>query len=852
MSYNYLNRSGVANQLAKLLIIVTIFNLGGPVFAVATDIPSDEQTVSSELSQDQFSGEGTTDPDPCEESEGSGSEAKSCPNETDTLSVLLESPEDSPIIDLIDLGNPEQKIDTMSSATSVTQVIVSAESGGAEASGDTAIAVSGQATAHADVFTVVNTDIIDSTGLVTFINETLGHDDFDMRSDFAGIFTNPQSPVSDCLSESCIVETDYSSVKYATITNDVAVSAVSGQAGADGQTDAYAVSGDTYATANVINLANTTIVDSQYLLLIFNNFDDYAGDIILPGGGFFNQLFASAPVSTPQIINIENDAIVNDNYSVSAVSGSTTATGGFSNSGNSFASGYTSNSINQTLIGGTSFSMLIKVHGDWTGSISDLPDGLAWRETPQGIEIFALAGTDSVLRPTSALLSNTANLTNNVQVYALSGDSQAQGENALAVSGDTYANASVMNMVNTNVISSNWTNLIFTIYGNWSGDLLFGQPDLWLGIRADAGDPPLMPGSEADLTFTVFNRGDATAKDVTLTGEFDPKQLSFTDQTDTWSLGDITAGETREFTKQVIVSRSLSKSIVNTIPVLAKVTSQSNEADKTNNEDRLILYAGVQRSSNHSTGKTIPARFEINKQADRTTVKDGDTVTYTIDLLSKGGKLFDALLVDTLLNEEGEVVVSQSWPLGDIRNGESIKVEYQIAYSDKLKPGRYNNVAQLIGLHQSNKRRYQVPYESSTTSVVVMYGETLSQVLGASDSICQPYLTTHLHRGWDNDSDQVKKLQVFLNANTGSQLPVTGFFGPATELAVKRLQTQYRTDILDPWGGGNPTGFVYYTTKKKINELACEHTQEFPLSSTENDEILTAKVKWQATEWLGW
>jgi len=98
------------------------------------------------------------------------------------------------------------------------------------------------------------------------------------------------------------------------------------------------------------------------------------------------------------------------------------------------------------------------------------------------------------------------------------------------------------------------------------------------------------------------------------------------------------------------------------------------------------------------------------------------------------------------------------------------------------------------------------------------------QVLGAS---CGPTLSSYLWRGNANPADQVTILQNFLNTEMGSALPVTGFFGPLTEAAVKAFQLKYYADILGPWVAyGLPsdhtaTGRVYKTTEWKINSLSC-------------------------------
>ncbi len=94
------------------------------------------------------------------------------------------------------------------------------------------------------------------------------------------------------------------------------------------------------------------------------------------------------------------------------------------------------------------------------------------------------------------------------------------------------------------------------------------------------------------------------------------------------------------------------------------------------------------------------------------------------------------------------------------------------------------------------------------------------QVLGVTTECTAPYLTDYLKMGWNNNPDQVKKLQEYLNlelASDGVSLPVTGVFGQRTFAAVKLLQTKYIDAILAPWGIKDPTGFVYITTQWFIN-----------------------------------
>ena len=85
-----------------------------------------------------------------------------------------------------------------------------------------------------------------------------------------------------------------------------------------------------------------------------------------------------------------------------------------------------------------------------------------------------------------------------------------------------------------------------------------------------------------------------------------------------------------------------------------------------------------------------------------------------------------------------------------------------------------------------------------------------------------------------NNPVEVKKLQVFLNEFEGAKLLVTGIYDRVTEDKTSAFQEKYKVDILDPWGKTS-TGFVYLTTRKKVNEIYCKAA--FPLDGNQNAEV---------------
>ncbi len=103
------------------------------------------------------------------------------------------------------------------------------------------------------------------------------------------------------------------------------------------------------------------------------------------------------------------------------------------------------------------------------------------------------------------------------------------------------------------------------------------------------------------------------------------------------------------------------------------------------------------------------------------------------------------------------------------------------------------------------------------------------RVLGASTSLpelpagCDALLHTYMRKGlFHNDVAEVKLLQVFLNGEMGTHIPVTGVFGPMTDAGVRAFQNKYASQVLTPWGLNEPTGFVYRTTQRWINLIHCK------------------------------
>ena len=96
-----------------------------------------------------------------------------------------------------------------------------------------------------------------------------------------------------------------------------------------------------------------------------------------------------------------------------------------------------------------------------------------------------------------------------------------------------------------------------------------------------------------------------------------------------------------------------------------------------------------------------------------------------------------------------------------------------------------------------------------------------SRIMAPTNGVCSIYLNDYLKLGGNNSQAEVTKLQTFLKNVEKLDVNINGTFDSKTFEAVKSFQKKYSSDILSPWGSNNPTGQVYFTTKKKINEIYC-------------------------------
>ncbi len=719
-----------------------------------------------------------------------------------------------------------------------------------------AIITTGNAVSTANVVNVVNTNIFNSTGLFYFLNLILGNISFDTR-DLFSIFTGDTEVTGGCGdADPCTVgdtSVTVNNTNTAVVNNTLELIANTGSNTGSATGDVSITTGDAYASANIVNLVNTNITDTNYLLLTINGFDAGSGGVVFPGAEWFYELLSQGEsIAQGSQVTVENTntAIINNTSSVTADSGGNTVEGDDTSitTGNSGAQTSIVNQVN-TNIFGSSISLLFNIQGSWAGEIFGLPDGMSWRETASGVEIFfdgdtvqAPAGSTDNLTVTN---TNNAEISNNVSVFALTGDNMATSESGDAniETGSAQASANIVNIVNTNVLGRNWILAIFNILGDWNGNISFGQPDLWIGVRALTQPANIRVGSCFEYEFTVNNFGDADAHDVVLYSNHTPFQQAIdfmqreANGSYSYPIGDVASGDSITFTLPICVSEfaNANRDITTTFEVL----ENEDDADYANNKDTIGFTMAKAIGSALVFGKKYPD-FSIQKVVDKKTITASSTVTYEITIQNGENPIYNALLVDTIFNPDNRPIHEQRWGLGTILKNETIIISYEALFNEDSSAGMYLNEAFISGTTREPAETVQDPIKSPVASVSV---NVVDELPAAPSTTCTPLLNTYIQKNGNNSRDEVGELQFFLRTIEGdTSVSLTKEYDEATIQAVRAFQERYAQDILEPWGMTESSGYVYYTTQKKINELWCKDI-DFSLTDEQLKEIETFKKR---------
>lgn len=693
---------------------------------ISSDAP--KQDIQTQVNSDISANNSATNTPPVD----TGSAISGSP--TTSLEISQANTQNSVLTSTSTLsGNPVPENSSSSSSTAITLPIM-AENSSSTPSGDSTSSIagidSGSAAATADLVNSANSNSVNSTGTVSILNSNgdltgdiivgVLEQSTSSSSTDSGVENSTSSTSTDlcangCNSDSGNIQVD--ATNTADIANDVSVSAQTGNNLInDAQGTSTIKTGDAYAAANIINFANTNIINSNYTFLISNTFGNWKGDLLFPGKDFFTKLFPSpssvnSQICSQQYINSTSSANVSNNVAVNADSGQNIVDGnnGFISTGAAKSIANTLNFINSNILNSNYVFILIKVAGSWQGQIFSLPPGLSIIHTPDGIVISADASADCNGGTVNSLnVNNDSTITNNVAVDAGTGNNQISATSSDSsnniVSGDAFAVSNILNVANSSIISSNWLSALVNVFGDWQGNIAFGKPDLWLGERAEVSRNPLLPGSTITLNIDLINQGNADATNLDVESVFDnpgfiqitdPGSGQATDNGIKWSINSLAAGATTTLSFKAVVNNNLPIGL-HTLSISSDVKSFEDDANINDNSDSVVLKVVGPGDDSIGGGVYFPPLL-ITKTANVAgPVHPGDTVKYTIKVKNNGiYPITKANVSDQMDDPFQNIITNNSWDLGQVAAGEEVLINYDVNFATSAPVGTYTSYASL-------------------------------------------------------------------------------------------------------------------------------------------------------------
>jgi uncharacterized repeat protein (TIGR01451 family) len=405
----------------------------------------------------------------------------------------------------------------------------------------------------------------------------------------------------------------------------------------------------------------------------------------------------------------------------------------------------------------------------------------------------------------------------------LVGNMQVSSTATLAIAAVVNASSgtTIVNTVNVEGNPDPSASATLTVVGGCS--IVTNCANLSVAKSVDNAAP--QSGSTVRYTVTVSALGPATSTGVTATEAMPSgvvfqnataSQGSYAASTGTWTIGDMSANSVATLQIAVTVSASAGTSVTNfaTVGESASSTNQnpSNSASST--------FTVATPPCTINCGTVVSTVVGVGG--------GGGGIYQNFNLLIDGGAPTTATTSATLtLTATGATQMrlsnDPSFATSTLLSGSVTTgwIPFQGTYPWTLTSGvgektvyaRFGNNGSQTG--------------SSQAAIQLMGSPSVGQVLGASTS-CGLYLNDYIRLGWNNNPNEVRKLQTFMNGNMGTTLPITGIYDQQDFNAVEQFQIKYGSQVLAPWvplgllNQTTPTGFVYQTTKWWINRLYCE------------------------------
>jgi hypothetical protein len=558
--------------------------------------------------------------------------------------------------------------------------------------------------------------------------------------------------------------------------------------------DSSITTGDVNAVVNILNIVNSNLVNSRWTFASINIFGDWQGDLVLPPELYFTDYMT---VGTPEnaaqnlsdvqkvILDAQNTnqgAIIND-VTTGADTGSNDLTadktpngsgGDIHDSevatGQAAAVSNVENHVNQNIINTRWYLGLINTLGGWAGNIYNLPDQVLMSPTLGGLSFFSTtanydseiyrtfaeaiasmdeaSGTTSSDTETTVTLenNNTAVIDNTVDVSARTGDNSISGadvKRSKILTGNARALANIINFANTNLFYSDLQVGLVNVFGNWTGNIVFGFPDLKVAQTFQSPAFPKEKNQTINYEVDYGNLQRSSMQGVALDWQYDPEILEI-----------LSAGSSASFTRPQpgVAHFELGKILplssgkldlsVKTLKNLAegdKVTTYARiwglgpELDLRNNESILESVATTTLAADAGQGGQDNQNQDDNNSGGDSgngsgggnggggggyssanllriyktivtsgTILPGSIVSFKLIVDNDGiNDLFNIVIYDTLRGPNNDVVVTKQISLGKLSAREEAVINYDLQIPASAPNGAYTNSAYAEGLNSS-------------------------------------------------------------------------------------------------------------------------------------------------------
>ncbi len=506
--------------------------------------------------------------------------------------------------------------------------------------------------------------------------------------------------------------------------------------------------GDIDIVNDIINIANLNVSGNDYFFAVVNIFGEMDGDVILPAakqseedGGVATSVpekIFEAEVSSEFVISNQNDAGLANSLNINANTGDN-ETGGDSDSfivtGDIESQIKTLNLINYNISGDSWKFARINIFGTWEGLINGLPEEYSYYEDADGITVYNKFLDDPVLNEAYAQLAidsyNIASTTNEININASTGDNSIlhHEEPSLIKTGYIKIKNSLLNFLNSNFSGNNWEFSMINVFGDWKGNLDFGQPELWLNVSASEKETA-EEGDYVTYTFIYGNNGDSTASNVVVVDDFNEGALQVAEPAGgeegdgfvTWTLGDIPPNSQGSFSYTTRVRDiPTGRHVVENASV---ISSKETDRDTSNNSSfaSFFVNGGVSSSgvSAVSSSKSSLASLSIIKTNNATEiVHPGDVIDFNLLIRNNGSRdALEVYVLDVMSElDTGVEIYRDFWDLGTVFAGEEILIEYSLEITVDIESGTYINEATIEGF-DTNREVYVSAIASSRNKII--------------------------------------------------------------------------------------------------------------------------------------